>query len=116
MAEEFARVMVTARDDAPPDNSVLQTPGDAKNIQVTVQTWYAQMGIRALRTYLQSLVGFLLVVMSGVGEKAGLPAQDFLNALLTAGSLSLAPAAIALIQNAIELLARMDSSNPTLRA
>jgi hypothetical protein len=45
-----------------------------------------------------------------------MPVQDFGQLLLTCASLAVAPAAISLIQNLIELLAKLDATNPELRA
>ena len=74
--------------------------------------------VRGCRVYLQSLVGFLLATRSGLSAAAGLtmPAQDFAQQLLMCASLAVAPATVSLIQNVLELLAKMDSTNPTWRA
>ncbi len=45
-----------------------------------------------------------------------LPAAGFGVVLLNAASLALAPAVVSLLQNAIELLARLDVTNPKARA
>jgi hypothetical protein len=74
--------------------------------------------VRCCRVYLQSLVGFLLATGTGLTSAVGLtmPVQDFGQLLLTCASLAVAPAAISLIQNLIELLAKLDATNPELRA
>lgn len=74
--------------------------------------------VRCARVYLQSLVGFLLAAGTGLTAAVGLtmPVGDFGKLLVTCASLAIAPAAISLIQNVIELLAKLDATNPTLRA
>ena len=75
-------------------------------------------GIRALRVYLQTLVGLLLATGTGAAAAVGvtMSAGDFGHDLLVCASISIAPAAISLLQNIIELLAKLDATNPGLRA
>ena len=86
--------------------------------QVIILKWWEQALIRGSRVYLQSLVGFLLAAGTGAAAAVGvnLAVGDFAKLLLTAGSMAVAPAAISLIQNSIEMLTKLDSSNPQLRA
>jgi len=78
--------------------------------------------IRACRVYLQSLVGFLAATSIGVAGSVGaavgtpIPLMDFWHTLLFSLSLATAPAVISLIQNTLELLAKLDATNPTWRA
>lgn len=67
--------------------------------------------VRAARVYLQTLVGLLTV--GGVAPDA-IPYSTFIELLTTSALLSIAPAAIAVIQNLIELLTRFDQTSPTL--
>lgn len=87
-----------------------------RTILVALAPWKIA-GIRALRVYLQSLVGFLLAGGSGAAGAVGItmPVGDFGALLVSCASLAVAPAAISLIQNVIELLAKIDQTNPTLR-
>lgn len=112
------KVLVTARDTAPSENVVLRTQPGAADVQVVTMTWYGQVAIRVLRTYLQGLLGFILTLASPAGEAVGikLPVMDFAGVLVTSASLAIAPAAISLLQNAIEILTKLDSSSPKLRA
>jgi len=74
--------------------------------------------VRATRVYLMTLVGLLTVTGTPLGASVGLSlaAPDFFSWLVTCASVSVAPAVISLIQNAAELLAKLDATNPTLRA
>ena len=104
------------------DNKVVMTEraGESRpdNPQVLLLTWWQQALIRGSRVYLQSLVGFLLAAGTGAAAAVGgnLPVGDFGKLLLSAGSMAVAPAVISLIQNSIEMLTKLDSSSPQLRA
>ena len=105
------KTVITARADVKSDAQ------QASIKLVTMPAWKIAL-VRCCRVYLQSLVGFLLATGTGIGEAAGLtmPAQDFYHILATSASLAVAPAAISLIQNIVELLAKIDATNPTFRA
>jgi hypothetical protein len=114
-------ILVTERrDTSPPDKTVVVTPPSMPNVLIRTMTPIAQVLVRALRTFLQSLVGFLIVVMAGrtIIDNIGvmIPATDFLDALKIAASLAVAPTVVSFIQNLIELLARVDESFPKARA
>lgn len=68
--------------------------------------------IRAARTYLQSLLGMLTAM---VGTQI-IPYTDFTDLFVKAASLAVAPMAFSLLQNTLELLAKLDKNSPTLRA
>lgn len=115
---ENERVLVTERPTAPPNGIVLGTgPGDA-DVEIVTMRWWTQVLIRVARTYLQSLVGFILAAGSGAADAVGvnMPANDFVGLLYACASLSVAPAVISLLQNGIEILSRLDTSSPKLRA
>jgi hypothetical protein len=84
---------------------------------VSMPPWKIAL-VRCCRVYLQSLVGFLLATGTGATAAAGLtmPVTDFYHILVVSASMAVAPATISLIQNIIELLAKLDATNPTLRA
>jgi hypothetical protein len=67
--------------------------------------------IRAARTYLQSLIGFLALLMT----TDIVPLDGFADAFVTAASWAVAPAAIALLHNLVELLGRLDETAPQIR-
>lgn len=112
------KVLITARDTAPADNTVLETAPGAPDVQVVTMAWYSQVAIRVLRTYLQSLLGFLVAVGSGAAGAVGieLPMKDFGELLWSSAGLAVAPAVISLLQNAIEILSKLDATSPKLRA
>lgn len=115
-SESTQKVVVTSGPAAPTDNAVIATPPGKQDIQVVVMGWLRQALIRTLRTYLQAFVGFIVAGGTGAASAVGIdiPARDFLQLCVSAGSIALAPAVIAFIQNAIELLTALD--NPTTRA
>lgn len=110
MADE-TKTVVTARADVTTDKQ------QAAVVVVTMPGWQIAL-VRCCRVYLQSLVGFLVATGTGATAAAGLtmPMTDFYHVLATSASMAVAPAAISLIQNVIELLAKLDATNPTLRA
>ena len=112
------KVLMTERPEGPTNESVLKTPSGEANVEVLTMTWYSQTGIRVARTYLQGLLGFILTLATPAGEAVGikLPVMDFTGVLVTSASLAVAPAVIALIQNAIEILTQLDTNSPKLRA
>jgi len=69
--------------------------------------------VRAVRVFLQTLSG---LVTAGMVAPKALPAADFLHLLTLCASLSLAPAAMCVVQNTIELLTQIDQKYPTLSA
>ncbi len=102
--------VVTARAD-------MTTAKQLNTVEVVAMPWWQIVGVRALRVYLQGLVGFLTANTSGATEAiTGMPMGDFWHQLLMAMSLAAAPAALSLIMNVTELLAKLDQSHPTLRA
>lgn len=85
-----------------------------------VMTPFAQAVVRAIRTFLQGWVGFLLLALAGKPALAAvgivvLP-DDFLAALWSSAGLAMAPTVISLLQNLIEIFAKFDESFPKLRA
>lgn len=124
MTSGMQKVVVTAAPSAPQDGSVIQTPPGKQDLQVKVMGRARQIAIRTIRTYLQSFVGFLLAggtgaveaVTDAVGVEVAIPARDFLELCVIAASLSVAPAVIAMLQNAGELLAELERTKPELRA
>jgi hypothetical protein len=84
---------------------------------VSMPPWKITL-VRAVRVYLQTLLALLTVAGSGAASAIGvtLTAPDFWHVLLACASIAVAPAAISLIQNSIELLAKLDATNPSLRA
>ncbi len=96
------------------DSQTVFTPHGVPNIVITVISPLRIVVVRALRVFLQTLVGLLTAGATGLAPNA-LPAGNFGHLLMTCASLAVAPAAICVIQNTIELLARLDESAPQLR-
>ena len=109
------KTLVRATEDAP---KVIGTAGSGTGNDVTVTTrpWYQLVGIRVMRVYLQSLLGFLLATGSGLAEAAGIPLNQFGNAFVVAATLAVAPTVVSLLQNTLEFLTKLDMTNPGLRA
>ena len=88
---------------------------------VTMPAWQIAL-VRCCRVYLQALLGFLTATGTGLAGAVAtavgtpIPAMDFWHMLVFSASLAVAPATVSLIQNVIELLAKIDATNPGLRA
>jgi hypothetical protein len=70
--------------------------------------------VRVARVFLMSLVGFLGVSLAG-DLQTGLDVLEFGQRLHGAARLAVAPAAMSLIWNAIEMLNRWDVTRPEMR-
>lgn len=109
MADEI-KTVVTER-------AKLTTERQLEQVEVITMPWWQIIGVRFLRVYLQSLVGFLTANTTGLTEAVtGIPMEQFGNQLGLAAQLALAPAVLTLIQNGIELLAKLDQRAPQMRA
>lgn len=107
-------VVVTVSANSLPASSepgVILTPAGQPNVYLKVIEPVTIVGVRALRTFLQTLLGLLT---AGLISPTTLGASDFGHLLLTCASLSVAPAVICIIQNVIELMAKFDQSHPTM--
>jgi len=116
--QEPIKVLVTERPEAPADGDKIKTPAGSADLVAVTRSWYAQVGIRVLRTYLQGVLGFLTAIASGATDAVGIhvPVGDFWDLLLKSAGLAVAPAMISLLQNAIEILSKLDQTNPQVRA
>jgi hypothetical protein len=91
------------------------TPRGTSDVRVIVVSAARVVLVRTVRTYLQSLLGFLGATVVGAIPSDPLAPPDAWAKLATAAGLALFPAVCAAIQNVLELLARLDTSNPELR-
>lgn len=117
--------IVTKRTDEIEHQTVASTPSGQPNVSIVPLPSWKIILIRAARVYLQSLLGFLTGagVLNAVGV-AAMPALSvlptlptgFLGTLSAAALLALPPATGSLIQNTLELLARIDVNYPQVRA
>lgn len=130
MTTNLKRVVVTSGPKAPRDRAILETPAGKEDVQVRVFGWARQAGIRTLRTYLQGLVGNLTNI--GIGGAVAVTAVanltpeqqaairqvysalEFWQVFLIAASTAVAPAVVSFLQNAVEILTKLDS--PETRA
>ena len=104
-----------------PDDKVVVTEGresaSTGNVEVVPVSIIKQVIIRTLRTYFQSLLGFILASAVGVtGQVLNIAPGNFGGLLWASAGLALAPATISLIQNLVEILTKLDTTNPTWRA
>jgi hypothetical protein len=111
MPDEVTTVM-TARDGAEQKGA----PGFP--VKIVWMTPVRIVLVRAARVYLQTLVGLLGTIGTGITAGLGvtLTAGDFWHTLVACASIAVAPAVMSILLNTAELLAKLDESNPGLRA
>lgn len=109
--------VVTSRADGFAKNVLATTVASTTpNVLVKALSPLRIVATRVARVYLQSLVGMLAVVMTGIASDSLVTPNDFGGKLWMAAGFALAPSTITLLQNALELLTRLDESRPELRA
>lgn len=94
-----------------PATVITDRPEAEGTIEIRTLPWWAMIAIRVARTYIQGLIGFLVAGL--VGDPT---ARDFSLVFLHAASLALAPAVMSLLMNAVEVLSKLDQTQPQLRA
>jgi hypothetical protein len=114
---ELPKVLVTDRVDAPPDGTVVSTPGTLPNFQVVVVPAVLRALTRAVRVYLMTFVGLLLLAAAPTAGALPdpLPIAQAWPRIVAAAGMALFPAFVSLCWNAIELLAKVDERLPELR-
>lgn len=130
MADEQIKTIVTKREDSIESPTVAVTPGPAPNVLAVPLPLWRLVAVRALRVYLQCFAGFLSALTTGTLAPiiaAGTPGVSteqvqsmlphlFWGNVLVAASLAGPPTFLTLMQNATELLARLDEKSPQWRA
>ncbi len=104
-------VVVRTTDTSIPDGTIARTPDHLSNVKVLVDNPVVTILVRALRTFLQSI----LTMLSAVTMTNLLPASEFSHKLFVACSLSIGITVVCIIQNVLEFLNDWDKTHPTLR-
>lgn len=97
-----------------PHGTIATTPGSLPNVIIKALNPVWIVLVRALRVYLQTLVGLLSAGATGMAGSV-LPAGDFLHMIKVCAGLSLASAIMCALQNTLELLGNIDKHAPELR-
>lgn len=110
------RTVITRREDGIDREKAVARTAAAGEPDVTVIAMapWRMVGIRALRVYLQTVIG--LLTAGGVGLDQGILPNEFSDLILTAVKLALAPAVMSALTNTAELLTKLDVTHPQLRA
>lgn len=112
---EVIKTVVVKREDAMTRSVAVSTPGEMPNIVVRALSPLRIIAVRASRVYVQGIVGFLGGQAIGVLPEALSAPGGFWHKLSLASQLAIAPAALCLLQNIGELLARLDEKAPEWR-
>lgn len=114
---ETVKTVVTARAGVP---DCTTTPRGHVDIVIKAMAPVKIVLVRVLRTFIQSMLGFLgfLTLGAPAGATVGimLPPMGAWDIIVAAAGLSLFPTVVSLLQNVLELLAKVDVNNPELRA
>jgi len=92
-----------------PAGTMLSTPEGMPNIVIKTKSPLVRMLTRIARVYVNALVGMLSVVLGNLAPGYLTPPDEFGQKFLLAAGLALAPAAITLLTNAAEVLAKLDN-------
>jgi hypothetical protein len=91
------------------------TPRGTSDVRVVVLPAVRVVAIRAVRTFLQAWLGFLGASVVGVIPTDPLAPPEAWQRIAIAAGLALWPAAISGIQNTLEIVSRLDVTQPELR-
>jgi len=108
------KVLAVARGTLDEDMTA-ETPTGHSDVRVVVISAVQAVAVRTLRTYLQSFLGFLGATVIGAIPTDPLDPQTALQRIVLAAGLALFPAFVSLVQNLLEILARLDVTQPELR-
>ena len=117
--EALPQILVTDREGAPADRSILRTPSGEANQQVVRSRAWVQALIRAARTWGQGVAANILTAGTAVAAVQALGFPLPTNALLaTIVAILVEPlrtSAVTFIQNMLELTAEWDTSKAKFR-
>jgi hypothetical protein len=88
------------------------------NVLITVMHPVAQVLVRAVRAYLQAFLGIATALQTGYAHKVGVDfdTHDLTQVIVKSAAIALAPVFFTIVQNMIELFAKLDETYPQLRA
>ena len=111
------KTVITERDEPGFDRDMKAvTPAGEPNVTVVTMPWWKQALVRAGRVYVQGVLAFVTAGGSGLDEAVGIPLDQFGGAFSVAIRLSIGPAVVSLLQNTVEILSKLDITNPSVRA
>lgn len=96
-------------------NVTAETPPGMPDVRLVVVPAILQVLVRGLRTYLQSFLGFLGATAIGAVPTDPVDPPALWQKIVLAAGLALAPTLVSVVQNLIELTARLDAQHPELR-
>ena len=111
------KVVVTKREETPEHPTLIRTPQSEADLQVVPMPWYTQVLIRAARTYLQNVIGYILGAAIGTSVAYAaeavlpvMPARDFAVVFLASLSVAIGPTVVCVLQNGLEILTKLDAT------
>ena len=115
-SSRITTVMTERTEPGPSANMNAVTRASEPDVKIIALPWWQMIGVRVARNYLQGLLGFLTAGAMGIDDALGVPMSAFGNAFVASASLAVAPAVVCLIQNALEILTKIDITQPQIRA
>jgi hypothetical protein len=100
------------------ERSGMVTEHQMSQVLIVLMTPVKIVLVRAFRVYLQTLVGLIGALGTGVAATVGvtMTAGGFFHLLLACSGIAVAPAVMSILMNSTELLTKWDASHPELRA
>lgn len=112
--EQIQQPVVVRKINGAPETVGIAGVGTPHEVVVYTMSWVRILTIRVLRVWLQSFLGLLAIDGLGIADLA--PPGEAFQQMWTVAGIALAPAVIALLQNALEFLTKLDVKNPSIHA
>lgn len=112
--EQQQQSTVVRKINGAPERLGIAGVGTTHEVVVYTMSTIRILAIRVLRVWLQSFLGLLAIDGLGIADLAP-PGQAF-KQMMTVAGIALAPSAIALLQNLLEFLTKLDVKNPGIHA
>lgn len=112
--EQPQQTTVVRKINGAPERVGIAGVGTSHEVVVYTMSTARILAIRVLRVWLQSFLGLLAIDGLGIADLA--PPGEAFSQMLTVAGIALAPSVIALLQNLLEFLTKLDMKNPTLHA
>jgi hypothetical protein len=117
-ASNLPATVITKRVGVERESAVARTGKTMPDVVLKAMHPIAIVFVRAARVYLQTFLGIATALQSGFAHKVGIDfdTHDLSGVIGRAAAIAIAPVFFTVLQNVIELLAKVDEKVPELRA